>query len=162
MRINHANSRWGAPRLVTIAPLAVGLIVLSAVYSGGAGAAPGPTDLSITKTDSPDPVVQGNNVTYTIRVTNNGTGATADATNVTVTDNLPSNSDIDYVSATPSAGTCTKAGNAVTCQLGQVDAGTSATVTIVVKAKKVGTITDTATITSPEDNTPANNSATAT
>jgi uncharacterized repeat protein (TIGR01451 family) len=131
-------------------------------YSGGASAAPGPTDLSITKSDNPDPIVRGNDLTYTITVTNNGTGGTADATNVVLTDNLPSTSDVDFGSATPSAGSCTKAGNVVTCQLGQINAGASATVTIVVKAKKPGTLSNRATVASPEDTTPGNNSATAT
>src|SRR6185436_12898559 len=43
-------------------------------------------ELAITKTDSPDPVVSGSNVTYTIVVTNNGPGL---AQSVVVTDNLP-------------------------------------------------------------------------
>jgi uncharacterized repeat protein (TIGR01451 family) len=142
--------------------LVLGLLIVMLIgYSGGASAAPGPTDLSITKTDSPDPVVQGGNLTYTIRVTNNGAGGTADATGVVVTDNLPSSSDIDYVSASSTAGTCQKTGNTVTCNLGTVTAGTTQTVTIVVKAKKTGTLSNTATVASPEDNTPANNSATA-
>jgi uncharacterized repeat protein (TIGR01451 family) len=166
MRIGD-NTRFGAPRLIGIASLLLGMLVLIAIgYSGGASAAPGPTDLSITKTDSPDPVVQGNNVTYTIRVTNPNPSGGNDAASVVVTDNLPSTADVDYVSATPSAGTCTKSGNTVTCDLGTVAAGTTATVTIVVKTKKTGTITNTATVTSdqvmsPDSNT-ANNRATAT
>jgi uncharacterized repeat protein (TIGR01451 family) len=159
MRINTATPRWGAPRLVGIGALVLGILVaMLVIYSGGATAAPGDADLSITKTDSPDPVVQGNNLTYTITVTNNGPLA---ATNVVVTDNLPSSADTDFVSATPSVGTCQHTGNTVTCELGTVNAGTSAVVTIVVKAKKSGTLSNTATVASPEDNTPANNSATA-
>ncbi|BBB32858.1 hypothetical protein TTHT_1345 [Thermotomaculum hydrothermale] len=45
------------------------------------------SDLSITKTDNPDPVTAGNTLTYTITVTNNGP---SDAQNVVVTDNVPS------------------------------------------------------------------------
>jgi uncharacterized repeat protein (TIGR01451 family) len=163
MRIDHATSRWGAPRLIGFAAILLGaLAAIMVAYSGGAVAAPGPTDLSITKADNPDPVVRGNDLTYTIKVTNNGTGGTADATNVVVTDNLPSASDVDFVSATPSVGSCTKAGNTVTCQLGQINAGASATVTIVVKTKKPGTLSNTANVASPQDTTPGNNSATAT
>jgi len=134
------------------------LIVLAAVSTGGAAAAPGPTDLSISKTDSPDPVVQGNNLTYTITVSNLGVN---DATSVVVTDNLPSASATDFVSATTSAGTCQHTGNSVTCDLGQVSAGTNVVVTIVVKAKKSGTLSNTATVASPDDTNAANNSATA-
>jgi uncharacterized repeat protein (TIGR01451 family) len=159
MRIDDANPRSNAPRLVGTAVLVLGMLVAVLVaFSGGAAAAPGDADLSITKTDSPDPVVQGSNLTYTIRVTNHGPMG---ATNVVVTDNLPNTSDVDYVSATPSAGTCTKAGNVVTCELGAVANGATPTVSIVVKAKKAGTLSNTATVASPDDNTPANNSATA-
>ena len=160
MRINDATPRWGAPRLVGIGALVLGILVaMLVVYSGGAAAVVGATDLSITKADSPDPVTQGNNLTYTITVRNTGAG---DASNVVVTDNLPSSSDIDFVSATTSAGTCDRTGNTVTCQLGQVDAGTNAVVTIVVKAKKSGTLSNTATVASPQDTNAANNSDTAT
>lgn len=46
----------------------------------------GSADLSITKTDSPDPVVAGTQLTYTIRVTNSGPSTAED---VTITDTLP-------------------------------------------------------------------------
>lgn len=159
MRINHANSRWNAPRLLALSAVLLGSLVLALLASsGGAKAAPGPTDLSITKTDSPDPVVRGNNLTYTIKVTNEGTN---DATSVVMTDNLPGSSDIDFVSSSTTAGTCEHAGNTVTCDLGQVNGGTNATVTIVVKATRRGTLSNTATVSSPEDTNTANNSATA-
>jgi uncharacterized repeat protein (TIGR01451 family) len=159
MRINGANSRWGAPRLMGIAALLLGILVsILVAYSGGASAAPGDADLSITKTDSPDPVVRGNDLTYTIRVTNNGP---LDATSVVVTDNLPAGANVDFVSATSTAGTCQRAGNTVTCELGTVANGVTRTVTIVVKTKKNGTLSNTATVASPDDNTTANNSATA-
>jgi uncharacterized repeat protein (TIGR01451 family) len=163
MRTNSAYSRWSAPRLIGICGVLAGTLVLALIgYTGGASAAAGPTDLSITKTDSPDPVVQGDNLTYTIRVTNNGSGMTADATNVVVTDNLPDSKDVDFVSATSTAGTCQKTGNTVTCDLDTVTAGSTKTVSIVVKTKKQGTLSNTATVASPEDlTTTTNNSATA-
>ena len=160
MRIDHAESRPGAPRLIGFGAILLAILVaIMVAYSGGATAAPGDADLSITKTDSPDPIVKGNNLTYTITVTNNGPLA---ATSVVVTDNLPDSSDIDYVSATSTAGNCQKSGNTVTCNIGTLANSATATVTIVVKAKKNGTLSNTATVGSPEDNTPANNSATAT
>ena len=43
-------------------------------------------DLAVTKTDTPDPVIAGQNITYTINYTNNGPDPAA---NVTVTDATP-------------------------------------------------------------------------
>ena len=157
MRSDHAHQRWSAPRLIGICGVLAGTLVLALIgYTGGAAAAPGPTDLSITKTDNPDPVVQGNNLAYTISVTNNGPN---DATIVVVTDNLPASSDVDFVSATS---TCQKAGNTVSCDLGTVTNGATKTATIVVKAKKHGTLSNTASVAaSLADTDGANNSATA-
>jgi uncharacterized repeat protein (TIGR01451 family) len=156
MRIDHANSRWGAPRLLGIAALLLGILVVILIrYSGPASAAA--TDLALTKSDSPDPVVQGNNVTYTITVSNTAAGA-ADATGVTVVDTLPSQ--VDFVSA--SSG-CTHAGGKVTCDLGTVAANTSESVNVVVKTKKSGTISNTALVsadTASPDANAANNTDT--
>jgi len=160
MHNDYANSRWGAPRRLGIGALLLGiLIAMMVAFSGGASAAPGDADLSITKTDSPDSVVQGNNLTYTITVTNHGPLA---ATNVVVTDNLPAKSDVDFVSATSAAGSCGLKGSTVTCNLDTLANAGTATVTIVVKTKHSGTLSNRATVASPDDNTPANNTATAT
>lgn len=159
MRTDDAKTRWRASRLVGISALVLGTLVgIMLISSGGATAAPGDADLSITKTDSPDPVVRGNNLTYTIKVTN---GGPLDATGVVVTDNLPGASDVDFVSATSAGTTCQKTGNVVTCDLGTIANQASKTVTVVVKTKRTGTLSNTATVASPDDNTPANNSATA-
>lgn len=157
MRSDYADSRSRAPRLFGTASVFLGALVLVALCTGGAAAAPGDADLSITKSDSPDPAVAGDNVTYTIQVTNPGTSV-GPATNVVVTDNLPNG--VDFVSAT--GGDCQRTGHTVTCELGQVDPGTTATVTIVVKTKRNDTLTNTASVASPEDVVLANNSATAT
>jgi uncharacterized repeat protein (TIGR01451 family) len=118
-------------------------------------------DLAITKTDSPDPVKGGQNLTYTIVVTNNGPST---ATGVTMTDQLPKNA--GFASAATTNGTCSaKPSRAlVTCALGDLVSGASATVTIVVKSPAKGTITNTASVTatSPTDPNPGNNTATAT
>jgi uncharacterized repeat protein (TIGR01451 family) len=132
-----------------LAALVVGLIG----GASGAGAAVGATDLSLTKADTADPVTVGNTFGYVITVKNEG--ATNDAGDVMVTDTLPSL--VSYVSATPSAGTCQKSGSKVTCDLGQINASASASVTITVKATKNGTASNTASLTSADDTDPTNN-----
>jgi uncharacterized repeat protein (TIGR01451 family)/CSLREA domain-containing protein len=97
-------------------------------------------DLEISKADSPDPVTVGDNLTYTITVTNRGPDA---ATNVVVTDTLPSG--VTFVSASPG---CVHSAGVVTCNLGNIPAGGSVTITIVVTVTAPGTISNTATVTS--------------
>jgi uncharacterized repeat protein (TIGR01451 family) len=117
-----------------------------------------PADLSITKSDNPDPVVEGQQLTYTIEVRNDGTDP---AQNVVVSDDLPGSSDVDLVSTTPSQGSCSQQGNQpVTCDLGTIANDSTATIVLVVTTKKAGTITNTATVTSTDDPNPANNSVT--
>jgi uncharacterized repeat protein (TIGR01451 family) len=83
-----------------------------------------PADLSITKSASPDPGTPGGTLTYTLTATNNGP---EDATNVIVTDTLPTG--LTFVSVTSSQGTCS---GTVTCNLGTLPSGATATITIVV------------------------------
>jgi uncharacterized repeat protein (TIGR01451 family) len=125
--------------------------------AGGASAAVGSTDLSVTKADTADPVTVGDTFAYVITVKNEGAN---DAGDVLTTDNLPSQ--VTYVSSTPSAGTCQKSGSKITCDFGQVNAAASASVTITVKASRSGTASDTASLTSSDDTDATNNLATET
>src|SRR4051794_4756341 len=137
---------------ITLAGALAALVVGLIGGAGGASAAVGATDLSLTKADTADPVTVGDTFAYVITVKNEGAN---DAADVIVSDTLPSQ--VDYVSATPSAGTCDRAGRTVTCHLGQVNAGATPTVTIAVRATKNGTISNTASLTSADDTSAANN-----
>ena len=66
-------------------------------------------NLSVTKTDSPDPIIVGENLTYTLVVINDGPD---ESTGVLLTDNLPDN--VEFVSATPTQGSCSGT-NIITC-----------------------------------------------
>ncbi|HEX7174515.1 MAG TPA: PQQ-dependent sugar dehydrogenase [Pyrinomonadaceae bacterium] len=103
-------------------------------------AAPESTELAVTMTDSPDPVPLRANLSYRITVTNNGPGA---ATGVTLTDTLPASA--SFVSATPTQGSCSGT-TTVTCALGDLAAGASAVVNIVVQPQAIGHINNTASV----------------
>src|SRR5262249_34709523 len=126
-------------------------------------------DLAVTKSDSPDPVIAGNNITYTINFANNGP---SDAQSVTVTDAVPANT--TFVSAIVSTGTgwsvsapaVGSTGNIVFSKA-TVAGGESAVFTVVVKvtwsAASGSTISNSAVAASnTTDPTPGNNTGTAT
>jgi uncharacterized repeat protein (TIGR01451 family) len=122
-------------------------------------------DLSITNSATPNPVLAGANITYTVVVKNNGV---ATATNASFSEAIPANT--TFVSATPvpAAGwTCSVTAGTLTCGNVTLAANASATFTVVVTVA-AGTpsgtvITDTAnaSATTPDPN-PNNNSATVT
>jgi uncharacterized repeat protein (TIGR01451 family) len=110
-------------------------------------------DLSLTKDADRATVPSGGAITYTITVTNNGPQP---ATNVAVTDALPAGVVLD--SATASQGSCTGT-TTITCTIGTLANGASATVTLVVDVTAVNgaTIVNTASATADEgDPSPAN------
>ncbi len=124
-------------------------------------------DLSVTKTDSPDPVIAGANLTYTITVANAGPNA---AQSVSLTDTLPAGT--TFVSLTAPAGfSCTTpavGGNGtVTCTIASLAAGATQTFTLIVQvgaSVAAGTvISNTATVSAAtSDPNAANDSATTT
>ena len=63
-------------------------------------------DVTVSKSDTPDPVAAGQDLTYVVTARNEPNGLSA-ADNVTITDTLPAN--LTFVSATPSAGSCSAA-----------------------------------------------------
>jgi hypothetical protein len=92
-------------------------------------------DLSLSTTVTPAPPITTTNFTYTVIVTNRGPDA---ATNVTMIDVLPT--DVSFAFAIPSQGNCTNYGGIVSCDLGFLTNGASATVTIAVTPLAAGTL----------------------
>ena len=96
-------------------------------------------------------------ISYTLTVTNNGPNP---ASGVKVTDTLPAG--MVFSAANPSQGTCT-GGPTVTCTLGDMASGATATVEIKATATAAGTVTNTARVeTGVPDPNAANDTAQAT
>jgi uncharacterized repeat protein (TIGR01451 family) len=113
-------------------------------------------DLAVQKSDSADPVSRGGALTYTLVVTNHGP---ASASGVQLVDRLPDS--VRFVSASSTAGSCSAADGLVTCSLGTLSNGSSATVTIQVTARRAGTAVNTAEVRSlSPDSNPGNNTDT--
>jgi uncharacterized repeat protein (TIGR01451 family) len=81
--------------------------------------------LTISKTDGPDPVAAGANITYSLSWSNTGN---MNASGVVVTDTLPANT--TFVSATAGG---TRSGSVVTWNVGALNAGASGSAQLVVK-----------------------------
>jgi len=112
-------------------------------------------DLSISETDSRDPVLVNSSFTYTLTVINNGPSP---GTGVTVTDILPAG--LSFNAATPTQGSCSLSNAVLTCNLGGLASANGAAIAISVTPTTAATIINTATITGnePDANT-ANNTA---
>src|SRR5262249_28386172 len=82
-------------------------------------ASPTAADLSLTITDSPDPVAASATLTYTIDVTNRGG---LDATNVVVTQRLPSGN-VAFQTAAGIGWICNAGGQGVPCRRGTLLVG---------------------------------------
>ncbi len=112
-------------------------------------------DLSVTKVNDPATVVAGTVVTSTITVSNAGPNA---ATNVVVADQLPGGA--GGVTAT-APGTCIVNSVVLSCQVGTIAAGATATITVrtsVPPDSTLSSVTDVATVASPtSDPDPSNN-----
>lgn len=109
-------------------------------------------DLAVTKT-APASVALGQTFAYTIVVANAGAGS---ATNVTLTDVLPS--EVTFVSSSSTQGVCSGT-TTVTCVIGTLVSGGSATVMINVTATTAGPIANTASVLASEtEGNSANNS----
>jgi CSLREA domain-containing protein len=113
-------------------------IVTSAPFAFTVGATPpADADLSLTVSDSPDPVAPSNNLAYTMTVTNNGPEL---ANGVELTFNQPTGVANNFVSVTAGQGSCPGTGPAFTCTLGNLNNGQAVTVTYVVTPTASGTL----------------------
>jgi uncharacterized repeat protein (TIGR01451 family) len=115
------------------------------------------SDLSLTKTVNNAAPAFGQNVTFTITLSNAGPDG---ATTVTVKDLLPAS--LVFVSATPSVGSYVSGTGVWT--VGNLASGANATLQIVARVNAFGTITNTAEVSAADqsdpDSTPNNNIAT--
>jgi uncharacterized repeat protein (TIGR01451 family) len=134
------------------------LLITPTLCTDGGGQCPG-ADMAIGMSAQPSPVIAGNNLTYSITVTNLGPSTT---TNVSVTQLLPA--DVNLVSASASQGTYSHQGGAVSFSLGPMSARATAALTVIVQPDNLRTnytIISTATVVSEQpDFTPGNNSVT--
>jgi uncharacterized repeat protein (TIGR01451 family) len=102
------------------------------------------SDLSITKVDTPDPVIAGQTLTYTITVSNAGP---RNASDLVVSDTLPAG--VTFISASGTDWTCGEDGGTVTCQLATLANGADSTIEILVSAPmEAGDITNTVSVSS--------------
>ncbi len=104
-----------------------------------------PVDLSVATTSSPVSAIAGQNLTYTIQVSNAGPG---DAVDVVSTETLPAG--VTFVS---SSGCAEDPAGVPTCSLGTINAGSSAsyTVTVAVDAGAGGTLSNTVSVATSGD-----------
>ena len=108
-------------------------------------------DLVIAMTQSPVNPYEGDFLTYTLTVTNNGPST---ANGVVLTDTLPAG--VGFYSASPG---CTQSNGIVGCSIGPLASNTSATIQISVIAQSVGTLNNTVQVSSTtSDLQTANNS----
>lgn len=99
-------------------------------------------DLSVTVTDDPDPVIQGQELTYQITVRNSGPSAAGNTrvTNVFVPG-------VQLVHLGPG---CNIDGTAIVCDLGRIPTNGQATTTITVRPNQVGTLSNIVVVSSEE------------
>jgi len=112
-------------------------------------------DLSVQVLDSPDPVMVGSNLVYTITVLNNGPYA---APGVVITNTLPGSALL--VAATTSQGTLNTNGNPVVGNLGSLGLSGNVIVTLKIKPQVAGGVVNAASVASDyADPSPGNNTA---
>jgi uncharacterized repeat protein (TIGR01451 family) len=113
-------------------------------------------DLSVIIAADQSQVTSGQQVTFTVTVTNDGPSP---ATGVTLDDTFTGG--VTIVSATPSQGSVSEGNGSLTASFGDMAPGSTATLTVVVVPTVPGSLTDQATVSGNEtDSNTFNNSAT--
>lgn len=95
----------------------------------------GTIDVALSASATPNPVLVGSNVTYTFSLTQTGTLSEPD---VVLRADLPENT--SFVSAVPSQGECEDYDTTLVCSLERMDPGTSASLTVTLRAVAPGTL----------------------
>lgn len=114
----------------------------------------GGTDMAVEATGSPARVKPGDQVTYALSIANAGP---VGATGVSLTDTVPAGVTVTSFSSSQGA-PCTQLNDQVTCPLGSVATGGTASATVIATAGSPGTVTNTAQVVANEpDPNPANN-----
>ncbi|MEA3106066.1 MAG: hypothetical protein QOI88_671, partial [Gammaproteobacteria bacterium] len=161
-----AGTAGGAPKLDffgTTRPQGTGIDIGAHEIKGAVQGA----DLAITNTDNRTTVFRGDQLTYSIVVTNNGPGP---VTGAVVTDNRPTGIGFggwNWTCAPATAAGCGTTGNAgsgnINKTLGTLAPNTSVTFTVTATVStnaNAGSLTNTATVTAPADPNAVNNTVT--
>lgn len=102
---------------------------IAGVYSGGWVAKLGSVDLAVSISHAPDPVAVGENLIYSIGITNNGPYR---AKNVNVSFSMPDLTHFTFVSAISSQGNCSFTGTSLGCSLETLESNANATIQVTV------------------------------
>jgi lysyl endopeptidase len=136
----------------------VGVWIDDITFRGPGACGPGAfVDLSVSTTDSPDPVVGLQPLTYTLNVSNAGPAV---ANDVSLQNTLPAG--VTFQGASGTGWACGETGGVVTCTRPTLAVGAAPPIDIAVTAPpQGGTLTNTATVDATEDDSaPTNNSDT--
>ena len=142
------------------AAIPAGTFTLSGGFWGAAAPPPGPTaDLSLTMSDSPDPVMGLQSLTYTLSISNAGPST---ATSVSVSHTLPAGA--VFVSGGGSGWSCSESGGIVSCTRASLAVAAAPPLSVVVTAPSTGgPLQSAASVTASEtDPDPSDNSDTET
>ena len=134
------------------------LFLTSPTCTDGGGECPG-SDLAISGSVAPEPLIIGGNLVYTLNITNQGPKA---AKGVTLSQSLPPS--VVFIGASISQGSISQSGGSVNGSIGNLAVGGSVTATVTVLPTQSGTVTSTATTVAVSDPDPdsSNNSITLT